>query len=52
MVVIRYWGGGICIGSPSRFGIDPNDPILLEDPLVKEIATDKPQCYYCTGKCA
>lgn len=27
------------LGSPSRFGIDPNDPIVMEDPLINEIAT-------------
>ena len=27
------------LGSPSRFGIDPNDPVVMEDPVINEIAT-------------
>ena len=27
------------IGSPGRINIDSNDPILLEDPVINEIAT-------------
>ena len=27
------------IGSPGRFGIQDTDPVVLEDPVVQEIAT-------------
>ena len=26
------------LGSPSRMGIDPNEPVVMEDPVINEIA--------------
>ena len=27
------------LGSPSRIGIDPDEPVVMEDPVINEIAT-------------
>ena len=27
------------LGSPTRIGIDPDEPVVLEDPVINEIAT-------------